>query len=182
MCAHPSTFPLCASGYQYDGLNTCRCVSLYDNDNATAVLEIIVLVIIGMGLVLSLSLVQCHRSRTGLFAGPRQRDNEARVSSSRAQELRTMFRALSHTGTQIQGESTNEHSWLSGSVVGYRQIRTSSEPSTSSSSATEFSLTKKTGRQSGDEQKRVLKTLMEQPTETTIGEEEEGIKEEELAK
>ena len=126
MCANPDTFPVCPSGYHYDGLSSCTCVGV--SDNAETVLAIIVMVLIGMGLLTACSLVQCYRTRTGLFVAQRRRDNEARASSTKAHELRTLFRAISHTGTVTGSgsadgglQSSGENSWLG--AGGYRQMR-----------------------------------------------------------
>ena len=95
MCQNPSNFPTCSSGYQYDGLRSCRCVNI--SDLAEQIVAIVILTIIAVGILTACSLAQCYRARTGFFAGRRTHD-EAGVSPTKASELRQMFRALSHTG------------------------------------------------------------------------------------
>ena len=95
MCQNPSNFPTCSSGYQYDGLRSCRCVNI--SDLAEQIVAIVILTIIAVGILTACSLAQCYRARTGFFAA-RRRHDEVGVSPSKVNELRQMFRALSHTG------------------------------------------------------------------------------------
>ena len=71
---------------------------LFFSDLAEQIAAIVVLTIIAVGILTACSLAQCYRARTGFFAARRRRDHEARVSSTKANELRQMFRVLSHTG------------------------------------------------------------------------------------
>ena len=71
---------------------------LFFSDLAEQIAAIVVLTIIAVGILTACSLAQCYRARTGFFAARRRRDHEARVSSTKASELRQMFRVLSHTG------------------------------------------------------------------------------------
>ena len=68
------------------------------SDLAEQIAAIVVLTIIAVGILTACSLAQCYRTRTGFFTARRRRDHEERASSNKANELRQMFRVLSHTG------------------------------------------------------------------------------------
>ena len=86
--------PLYSSKYLF--ITTITSFSL--SDLAEQIAAIVVLTLIAVGILTACSLAQCYRTRTGFFAARRRRDHEARVSSTKAYELRQMFRVLSHTG------------------------------------------------------------------------------------
>jgi hypothetical protein len=72
----------------YDYTNTCSCVAI--GNSAFTALEVL-LVILVLGLVSGLvSLLQCYRSKTGLFRAPGHLRTQGRKNTEFRQELETM--------------------------------------------------------------------------------------------
>lgn len=65
MCKPREEWPQCATGYQFDPLDTCECISI--SEYAGSVL-IIVVILLAVGLITTISsIIVCHRQKIGLF-------------------------------------------------------------------------------------------------------------------
>ncbi len=70
LCRPKEDWDQCATGYQFDPLVTCSCVSM--SERAGLVLIIMVILLIISLITTITSLIVCHRKKVGLFKGQRR--------------------------------------------------------------------------------------------------------------
>ena len=90
LCLPRSRWTACSTGYAFNpSIDTCTCVSI--SEYASSVLEILIVVLVSSMAMITFGLVQCYRTKTGLF---REEPPEVarRISETSALRVTTTIR------------------------------------------------------------------------------------------
>jgi hypothetical protein len=70
MCLPVDQWPQCATGYQFDPIMSCSCISV--SEDASPILLILIIILIAGVSASGLSLLHCHKKNIGLFSYKRR--------------------------------------------------------------------------------------------------------------
>lgn len=92
LCLPRAQWTACHTGYAFNpSIETCACVSI--SEYASSVLEILIVVLVSSMAMISFGLVQCYRTKTGLFR--EDPESARRISETSALRLTSIRRPIS---------------------------------------------------------------------------------------